>query len=561
MNKLPSERTPFLFQSDKWTPAKMFIGIMVGLSGFFALTGMILAAVNLARGGRPAILPPPSPLPGTAEGEARRTSDYLLRTERAYQNAARPVPLHKNNGDEDFYAKKLGTFTKGLEHNALGEVDPVQFQKFVDGIQMGRFDDIPRFMNAQRRYVNPQAGLAFDLLGGDSHYYTQPPAPAFNSSLAAVEFLEVAWMAVLRDIPFEQYGTDTLSMQAIVDLDGHPDFNGPKPVTGQNLFRGLSPGCDVGPYLSQFFYQPINYGANNIKMKISPHTSGMDFMTSFEEYLNIQNGMNPAFSESLSGSDRYMMNGRDIANWVHVDAIWQAYHMTALSLFTMQAPFNPTNPYLSSNNQEGFVTFGQAHIVTAIAEVATHALHAVWHQKWFVHRRLRPEVYGARIHINKTMATNYPLHNSLLASPVLAKLHAAHNSYLLPQAFPEGSPMHPSYGAGHATVAGACVTVLKAMFNEDWNIPNPLTPESGGATLVAPIPSVNLTVGGELNKLANNVALGRNIAGVHWRTDGTHSLNMGEQVAIDFLRDYKRTYNEQFIGWRFKGFDDRQINI
>jgi len=32
--------------------------------------------------------------------------------------------------------------------------------------------------------------------------------------------------------------------------------------------------------------------------------------------------------------------------------------------------------------------------------------------------------------------------------------------HLLPMAFPEGSPIHPAYGAGHATVAGACVTIL-----------------------------------------------------------------------------------------------------
>ena len=36
---------------------------------------------------------------------------------------------------------------------------------------------------------------------------------------------------------------------------------------------------------------------------------------------------------------------------------------------------------------------------------------------------------------------------------------------LLPVAFQEGSPMHPAYGAGHATVAGACVTILKAFFD------------------------------------------------------------------------------------------------
>ena len=45
-------------------------------------------------------------------------------------------------------------------------------------------------------------------------------------------------------------------------------------------------------------------------------------------------------------------------------------------------------------------------------------------------------------------------------------------SYLLPMAFPEGSPMHPSYGAGHATVAGACVTILKAFFDHGWQFPD-----------------------------------------------------------------------------------------
>ncbi len=51
---------------------------------------------------------------------------------------------------------------------------------------------------------------------------------------------------------------------------------------------------------------------------------------------------------------------------------------------------------------------------------------------------------------------HFPLHADVLNSAVLAKLFAAHSSYLLPQAFPEGSPLHPSYPAGHATVAGAC---------------------------------------------------------------------------------------------------------
>ena len=48
---------------------------------------------------------------------------------------------------------------------------------------------------------------------------------------------------------------------------------------------------------------------------------------------------------------------------------------------------------------------------------------------------------------------------------------ASGDHYLLSMAFPEGSPMHPCYGAGHATVAGACVTVLKAFFDHSWKLP------------------------------------------------------------------------------------------
>ena len=36
-----------------------------------------------------------------------------------------------------------------------------------------------------------------------------------------------------------------------------------------------------------------------------------------------------------------------------------------------------------------------------------------------------------------------------------------------------------------------------------------------------------LTVGGELNKLAANVALGRNAAGVHWRSEALDELLLG----------------------------------
>lgn len=54
-----------------------------------------------------------------------------------------------------------------------------------------------------------------------------------------------------------------------------------------------------------------------------------------------------------------------------------------------------------------------------------------------------------------------------------------------------------------------------------------------------------LTVGGELNKVAANVAIGRNMGGVHWRTDYTESLKLGETVAIAILEEQKLCYSER----------------
>ena len=129
-----------------------------------------------------------------------------------------------------------------------------------------------------------------------------------------------------------------------------------------------------------------------------------------------------------------------------------------------------------------------------VTEVATRALKAVWYQKWRVHRRLRPEALGGLIHRRLTDdSVSYPIHQEILDKvnngEILARIKE-HNknqntkfgrgdtdgTYLLSQGFREGSPTHPTYGAGHATVAGACVTILKAWFNENEKIKKPMIP-------------------------------------------------------------------------------------
>ena len=184
-----------------------------------------------------------------------------------------------------------------------------------------------------------------------------------------------------------------------------------------------------------------------------------------------------------------------------------------------------------------------------------------------------PEAYAAHIHTNRVGNTQFDLSSKAVNATVLdrVKTHRVpHNgrqeSYLLPLAFPEGSPMHPAYGAGHATVAGACVTVLKAFFDENQLISDvfePVCVSSDGLSLkpYAGADATQLTVGGELNKLASNIALGRNIAGVHWRSDGTDSLQLGEQVAIALLRDHRQLVNERFAGYELTTFSGQKVVI
>ncbi len=127
-------------------------------------------------------------------------------------------------------------------------------------------------------------------------------------------------------------------------------------------------------------------------------------------------------------------------------------------------------------------------------------------------------------------------------------------------AYPEGAPTHPAYPAGHAAIAGACSTILKACFDESYVIPNPVTASSDGLAL-RPYKGPPLTVGGELNKLASNISIGRDFAGVHWRSDSIEGMKLGEAVAIHVLNEMKLTNPEIFGGFSLTKFDGSRMTI
>ena len=513
-----------------------------------------------------------------AQGGSNQRANACAKLRRdAAQEGLQSTPAnlqHLSNNDETLYSNKIASYSKGLPHNSQGIVDPDAFSQMVQALNSGNptdFDIIT--LGGTTKLTNPQSGLAFDMEGPDGHALVQPPAPAFASREQAAEISENYWMALLRDVNYSDYGANTIANAAAADLTLYGnDFKGGKVggvVTTGTLFRGLTPGDRMGPYISQYFYQPCHYGANVIDQRIRTTLPGINYGTDFSTWLAIQNGVAQgpdAFDPTL----RYMRRGRDIGQWVHVDVLFQAYFHAFLVLAGAGAPFDSGNPYEGNPTQVGFGTFGGPHIATLLCEVSTRALKAVWFQKWFVHRRLRPEVHAARVDRTLFHGAGYPVHqeilNSLQSGTRLGGYMTAGNA-LLPLAFPEGSPTHPSYGAGHATVAGACTTILKAWFNESTRLVDiglsPVEPDAAGTSLVPYTGSDagDLTVGGELNKVASNVALGRNTAGVHWRSDGTESLKLGEALAIGILRDQKSCYNEVFNGFSLTKFDGTTITV
>jgi len=495
----------------------------------------------------------------------RREEAFLIRKDAALFQKNLPLSDHPCNCDEDLYANKIGSYSKALPHNQLGEVNISAYKSWIKALMTGNhlnFESI--YLGGSAKFVNPQAAYAYDLTGPDSNHLSMIPAPTFNSAWTASEMAEVYWQALTRDIPFTEYDSNSLTLAAASELSKFSDFRGPKDngkVTTKILFRGDTPGDIVGPYISQFLWQDIPFGSKIVNQRYRTTEAGDDYMTSYDEWLNIQNGGKPTKNNKYDSAYRYIRNGRDLGEWVHRDFVYQGVLDACLILLS----YGPEalaieNPYLSSKTQVGFVTFGASHILDLVAHAARVALEAAWFQKFLVHRRLRPEEFGGRVHNHMMGKANYPINLELLNSKVVSKVRSEYGTYLLPMAYPEGCPTHTAYPAGHACVVGAGVTMLKAFFNESFIIPEPVIVSRDGKCLL-PYSDISLTVGGELNKLASNISLGRDFAGVHWRSDGTEGLKLGEAVAIGILQDYRMTFNEEFSGFSLTKFDGTTIII
>lgn len=551
-------------------------------------------------------------------------------------------PSHKYDGTN--VPSLINSFTKGFTHDANGFiVTNEDFEAFIRASDTGDIDQIAALpLNTNTAWISKKAqdamatvrgwesmgsGQTFELEGPDAQAMAIPPAPRIGSDELCAEMAELYWMALCRDVKFTDFTSDATVAAAADHMNGlawiknrsirdlkdyeknrkrgyfkNPDHS--KAFKTSNIFRGNISGDDIGFYISQFLYVGnksqgisglgfdedqgiIQYGSITADQRVRIAIPGLDYMTTWEQWLDVQNAADLRGKETYENADnsaninretgyRFIVTPRDLATYVHYDQLHEAYFNACVIMLNNKVPFDEGIPFRDTDSidkQIGFATFGGPHILTLVSEVASRALKAVRYQKYNVHRRARPEQVAGFLHqyasgnTTKGMEVMKKLYTCLTEDataqlPDRIKLHnqtqnanvdrhidpsATTDCWLLPMPFVEGSPMHPSYGSGHATVAGACVTILKAFFDSGYQLPFNYRPTANGRSL-----EINThfhgtyTVETELNKLAANIAFGRDWAGVHWYSDQLESLRLGEQLALGILEEQKLTYGENF---------------
>ncbi|MGD0476521.1 MAG: vanadium-dependent haloperoxidase [Candidatus Velthaea sp.] len=472
-------------------------------------------------------------VPAAARATATATSDdakyrpdvVYRRRVAAAAEARAAYKTSRANGDEARYAASgyLGSYAKGLPHEANGNVYEDSFQSMVRAID-ARNPALLDFF-ASRTLHNLVAIIILpngELAGCDYTGYFVPPAPTLASARTAADAIELYWQALTRDVPVVDYDTDPTIAKACADLSRLTDFDAPRvhgAITPQTIFRG--PGRTLsGPYLSQFFWLdvPIELGQLSSQRRSMPVRH--DYLTDRTSWLAAQDGRSGVELTPRDGSLRYMQTGRDLA-----DYLWQLNSLVAWRNAAAIVGGLPDEARTGEFDFDDIVAM--MSFASSISGVAT------LYQKMFIHRRARPEAFGGLVDRGPKAS---PLHPDIWTTPALELVRARYDSHLLPQAYLEGCPTHPTYPSGHAALAGTGVTVLKALVNESYVLPAPVVPSRDGLRL-EPYKGPPLTLGGELDKLAENIALGRGAAGVHFRSDSYAGLRNGEAATLSLMRD------------------------
>lgn len=488
-------------------------------------------------------------------------------------------------------------YSKALAHDSTtgfpqkGHVETITTA--VDTGTLGDENSIALDSNAVRKIEGVYNGKAFSLLGGDPSVFSIDSSLYYpiDSRKTMFEMMEVYARCVLRDMPFStiRAGSDSAVTSILTALNLYSDAFTTNPVAaggnieGPQLFRGGFPGTTTGPYVSQLLVHPYDYGNLEITQKYQEESDSVVSST-IAGWLDIQNGITPP-GANKTGQTKYIYNGRMGGSKVHNDALYQCFLSGALVCLgnglTMEADD------AGSTKSTAWASGGPPSLFAAIGHVALYALRTAWMSKFSCTMRVRPEVLAQRLNLGITgdssVVSAVPglsqiVANSVSGNSLLSQIRTlnGNSTVLLRLIYPEGSPTHPSLPAGHATVAGACVTVIKAMLKLRDAGGNPIPWVADGRQSMESTDGDNLTqsaygdenqmtVIGELNKLGANISGFRDFAGVHYRADTAAGMKLGEDLAIQYLKDTAQEYGESasgvFQGFNLTKFSGEQIII
>lgn len=510
-----------------------------------------------------------------------------------------PIKPTVENHDEKKYKdyNYNGSFHKGLQHNLVDGrlVSSKDYETMKNAIIVDNqkiLENIPLAQNSTLKITNPLASLCSLIIGATQGVLKIEDTPGLSSKTGASEMVELYAQAIARDVPFLEYpanliinqllGNQYLNNISVLRNLKYVPANPSNPFIPETIFRGDNYGDLRGPYISQLLL--LNFTAGALKSpqlylvpptRINAINEGfrVEWGINLTETINIQNGNLALLPPPIPANKlvpRYVYSGRSLAEVVHNDTVYQFYYQAALILSNLGVQANPTWPLYQ--NQGSFVTNnGQSTLLCTLGDIAGTALKHGWYWKWQHFRKLRPEVFALWIHDIKagivTNKNNFDISGIVLENNVLKDIFDINNSilpgsnsYTLPQTYREGSPLHPAYISGHAILSGACATILKIFFNGDqlWTsvpgvisgilsgIPENLVLANIDGTQLIPYlgDTSKIDVGSEINKLAFNIAMGRNWAGIHYRSDASQGISLGEQVAIHYMEDILSTMVE-----------------
>jgi hypothetical protein len=430
-------------------------------------------------------------------------------------------PTHFSSSSNLNQYRDTWLFSKGLAHDRQLGFDRTLYERLYAAIESNDLAKIDSLYSARSRMVYPIAGNSLQDCGRDATQYSIASPALVGSSDLHWEAAELAWAALCRDIPFSDYSNDATALRASSALNGARSTASAAPT----LFQPHSRPSFEGPFISRFLIKPGQLGGIQQSYRGIFTPAGSKYLVDFDEYLAVQNGVAVAQTQPFDEAIVWPATGRHLANIVYRDFPAQYYMSAAQSLAQLgRQGLNVTNPSAT------FATLGLAECFALLNRVACTALQVCWYFKWNVFRRIRPEEYFGLRMAGKSGD------RLTAASPelqlALDELDKRFGTRLLPQVYPEGCPIHPSYPAAHAVVSGACGAILKFCFNGDRKIK---TYESRDGISLSEELEQGVRVGDEIDKLMWNVSFGRSFAGIHWRSDCEEGIRLGEQIAYDLL--------------------------